>query len=111
MGAMETEMNVMLIIVLVVMMMLLLFCVGILIVKFGHPNDKNQAKFPKAIVALGLWMAFASILVLPYDVANARGSGGGIRVDIIWQILYAMVHNASFSSISSVSSSLSLSCL
>ena len=72
---MDGAANVMLIIVLVVMMFILLACVGLLIIKFSHPNDKNQAKFPKAIVTLGLWMAFASILVLPYDVANSRGSG------------------------------------
>lgn len=32
-------------------------------------------------------MAFATVLLLPYDVANSRGSGGGIRVDVLYQIM------------------------
>lgn len=56
---------------------------------------------------MGLWLAFASVLILPFDVANSRGSGehfrcathtavahscsvsgGGLRVDVMWYIAY-----------------------
>jgi len=62
----------------------------VLMIYFIHPDDAgwNEGKIPKGITLIGLWIAFASVLVLPYDVANSRGSGGGIRVDILWQIIY-----------------------
>lgn len=37
---------------------------------------------------MGLWLAAASMLAMPYDVANSRGSGGGLRIDVLWQIIY-----------------------
>jgi len=80
-----------LIVTAIVMAGLILLGVLLLVVTFGHPDDKQDAKFPKLIVVIGLWMAFASILVLPYDVANARGSGGGLRVDILWQVVYIIL--------------------
>lgn len=43
---------------------------------------------PNHSQVLALWLTFASILILPYDVANSRGDGGGLRVDVLWQIVY-----------------------
>lgn len=68
-------------VVMLVVMILLFVC-------YGHPDDRTEAWFPKIVTVFGLWIAFCSVLVLPYDVANSRGSGGGIRVDILWYILY-----------------------
>lgn len=62
-----------------------------LVIKFSHPDDKNEAKFPKAVVIFGLFIAFASVLVMPYDIANTRGAGGGLRVDILWQIIHIIL--------------------
>jgi hypothetical protein len=28
------------------------------------------------------------VLVLPYDVANTQGDGGGLNVTIVWYIIY-----------------------
>lgn len=28
------------------------------------------------------------MLVLPYDVANSRGDGGGLDIDILWQMIF-----------------------
>lgn len=82
------RMEVFLIIIVLAMAVLSAVGVALLMIKFGHPDDKNVAKFPKIITFLGLWLTFASVLIMPYDVANTKGNGGGVRVDILWQILY-----------------------
>jgi hypothetical protein len=33
-------------------------------------------------------LSWAQVLMLPLDVANARGMGGGIRMDLFWIIIY-----------------------
>ncbi|PSS09811.1 LIMR family protein [Actinidia chinensis var. chinensis] len=43
-----------------------------LLVNFQHPDDANQAYFPKFVVVLGLSVAALSILMLPADVANRQ---------------------------------------
>lgn len=72
----------------VIISALILFVVIYLLVTFGHPDDKNGAWLPKIIVVFGLWLASASVLAMPYDVANSRGEGAGLRIDILWQIIY-----------------------
>lgn len=72
----------------VILSVLLMGVVILVVVVFGHPDDRNEAYFPRAVVIFSFWIAFASILVMPYDVANSAGGGGGIRVDILWQIIY-----------------------
>eukprot|EP00823_Brevimastigomonas_motovehiculus_P003907 TRINITY_DN2476_c0_g1_i1.p1 TRINITY_DN2476_c0_g1~~TRINITY_DN2476_c0_g1_i1.p1 ORF type:complete len:511 (+),score=119.48 TRINITY_DN2476_c0_g1_i1:249-1781(+) len=57
-------------------------------VVFLHPDDRLNDPFPKLVVLLGMFISFATVLVLPYDVANSRGQGGGLRVDVMWYILY-----------------------
>ena len=68
--------DVFLIIVVIVIAILLLFGQCLVVVVFGHEDDKNTAWFPKIVTVFGLWLAFASVLVLPYDVANTRSGGG-----------------------------------
>ncbi|KNA15252.1 hypothetical protein SOVF_099800 [Spinacia oleracea] len=41
-----------------------------LLINYQHPDDVNQAYFPKFVVVLGLSVAVISILMLPADVAN-----------------------------------------
>lgn len=77
-----------LIVSIIIIAPLVLFCCLLLLAYFGHPDDHNQAWIPKIITVIGLWLAFSSVLALPYDVSNSRGAGGGLRVDILWQILY-----------------------
>lgn len=43
-----------------------------LLVNYQHPDDVNQAYFPKFVVVLGLSVAAISILMLPADVANRQ---------------------------------------
>lgn len=63
----------------------------IVLIKYGHEDDKNTAWFPKIVTVFGLWLAFASILILPFDIAASKGSGSGIRVDVLWLIVYIML--------------------
>jgi len=77
-----------LVITVILFSIILLGVMIVMVIIFGHPDDKNEAKFPKAVVVTGLWLAFASVLVLPYDVANSRGSGGGLHVEVLWEIIY-----------------------
>lgn len=84
--------NVFLIIVVVAIAVLLAFGMCLVVVVFGHEDDKNTAWFPKIVTVFGLWLAFASVLVLPYDVANTQAGGDtGVRIDLIWQILYIVL--------------------
>jgi LMBR1 domain-containing protein 1 len=80
--------DVFLLIVVAVLAVLLLVAMVLMLILFGHPDDKNTAWFPKIVTVLGLWLAFASLLILPYDVANSKGDGGGVRVDVLWLIVY-----------------------
>lgn len=83
--------DIFLILVVVIMSLLLLFGMCLAIVIFGHEDDKNVAWFPKIVTVFGLWLAFASVLVLPYDVAAATGASTQIRVDLVWQIVYIVL--------------------
>lgn len=43
-----------------------------LLVAYQHPEDKNQAWFPKIVVLLGLCIAIWTVLLFPLDVANSQ---------------------------------------
>lgn len=68
-------MEVWLLIVVCVLAVLLAFGMCLVVVIFGHEDDKNTAWVPKIVTVFGLWLAFASVLVLPYDVANTQEGG------------------------------------
>lgn len=59
-----------------------------LLVYFSHPEDKNVAWFPKIVVIFGLSLAAFSILMLPLDVANTKGTDGGFPMDDLWLAVY-----------------------
>lgn len=55
----------------------ILLIVGVyLLVYYQHPDDHNDAYFPKAVVILGFVVAGATVLLLPLDVANREGYAG-----------------------------------
>jgi len=62
-----------------------------ILVYFSHPEDKNVAWFPKIVVVLGLSLAAFSILMLPLDVANTHGAGGGFPMDELWLAIYIII--------------------
>mmetsp|Transcript_6763 Transcript_6763/g.16842 ORF Transcript_6763/g.16842 Transcript_6763/m.16842 type:complete len:534 (-) Transcript_6763:748-2349(-) len=53
----------------VVGLLVLVGCVYVLI-EYQHPEDRNQAWFPKIVVVFGLTLAVVSVLMFPLDVAN-----------------------------------------
>jgi LMBR1 domain-containing protein 1 len=71
-----------------VLSVVLLGCVVIFLIKFSHPDDKNVAVFPKVVVVSGLWLAAATILVLPFDIANTYSS---FSMGVLWEVLYVLV--------------------
>jgi hypothetical protein len=46
------------------------------LVQYQHPDDRNEAWFPKLTVLLGLVLSGATVLLLPLDVANNEGYAG-----------------------------------
>lgn len=80
-----------LVIVVICAMVITGIMVGLMMIKFGHPDDHLVAKLPKVVTFIGLWLALATILVVPYDVANTRGGGGGVRVDLLWTIIWIVI--------------------
>lgn len=49
-----------------------------ILVHFQHPEDRNQAWFPKFVVVFGLTLSVLSILLLPLDVANRAACADSI---------------------------------
>lgn len=62
--------NVVLLVIVIVVCVLSLLFNTYLLVNYQHPDDSNQAYFPKIVVILGLTVAELSILMLPADIAN-----------------------------------------
>eukprot|EP01118_Nematostelium_gracile_P010170 TRINITY_DN3485_c0_g1_i1.p1 TRINITY_DN3485_c0_g1~~TRINITY_DN3485_c0_g1_i1.p1 ORF type:complete len:488 (-),score=119.73 TRINITY_DN3485_c0_g1_i1:108-1571(-) len=61
-----------------------------ILVYFQHEEDKNTAIFPKIVVITGLTLTCLNVLLLPFDVANAR-SDGGFPMQTIWLVFYVIV--------------------
>jgi len=84
------------ILLLVIVIILALVLIGVniyLLAYYSHPDDEGfgVSIWPKIIAVLGLTLAFAQILILPLDVSNSRGQGAGMRIDLLWQILFISV--------------------
>ena len=79
---------------------LILFVVAVyLLVYYQHPDDHNEAYFPKFVVIIGIMLAGATALLLPLDVANNEGYPGTslfffvARSDLVmmpFQILFSL---------------------
>ena len=76
--ALPVGFNWFLILVTVVVALLLVGISVYLIVHYQHPDDGNQAWVPKIIVVLGLWLAMATVLLFPLDVANRATCAFGV---------------------------------
>jgi LMBR1 domain-containing protein 1 len=61
----------------VVALLLLAVCVYVL-VHYQHPDDGNQAWVPKIVFVAGLWLAMATVLLFPLDVANRAACAFGV---------------------------------
>lgn len=89
-------------IVSIVVALLILGIVGFyVLVKYQHPEDANEAWFPKVVVWSGFVVAGATVLLLPLDVANNEGYPGcdgydtrvcgGLNMDLIWSIFFWLI--------------------
>lgn len=70
------DVDLFLIIGIVVAVSILLIFALYLLVNYQHPDDKNDAYFPKAVVIFGIVLAGITVLMLPLDVANNEGYAG-----------------------------------
>ncbi|PNY11123.1 LIMR family protein at5g01460-like protein [Trifolium pratense] len=66
------DFNLALVIVAIVVVAIVFLVNVYLLVNYQHPDDVNQAYFPKFVVVFGLSIAAISILMLPADVANRQ---------------------------------------
>lgn len=66
------DFNLALVIVAIVVCILVFIFNVYLLINYQHPDDANQAYFPKFVVVFGLSIAAISILMLPADVANRQ---------------------------------------
>lgn len=83
-------MNVVLIVGMAVVMFLTLVASLYILVYFQHEEDRNTAWVPKVVVLIGLSLACWVVMALPLDIANSKVAGG-LRIDIIWQVLYTTI--------------------
>lgn len=77
--------------VIIILLSLVLIITNIyLLAYYCHPDDRGfgSGLLCKLIVILGMTLSWAQVLMLPLDVANIRGNGGEIRMDMLWQIMY-----------------------
>ena len=55
----------------------LLSVIGLyLVIKYQHPDDKNDAYIPKLVVLFGFVLAGGTVFLLPLDVANNSNFAG-----------------------------------
>jgi hypothetical protein len=86
--------DVFLIVVAVVVFFIL--CVGgfYLLVNYQHPDDHNDAYFPKFVVLFGFVIAGCTVLMFPLDVANKEGFPGTLqRVKLVPKIIVSTKRN------------------
>eukprot|EP00573_Skeletonema_grethae_P001066 CAMPEP_0201686634 /NCGR_PEP_ID=MMETSP0578-20130828/1004_1 /ASSEMBLY_ACC=CAM_ASM_000663 /TAXON_ID=267565 /ORGANISM="Skeletonema grethea, Strain CCMP 1804" /LENGTH=540 /DNA_ID=CAMNT_0048170711 /DNA_START=67 /DNA_END=1689 /DNA_ORIENTATION=- len=80
----------------------LLTVVGLyFVVKYQHPDDKNDAYIPKLVVLLGFVLAGGTVFLLPLDVANNSNFAGcegfntavcgGLNMVLFWDIIYWLI--------------------
>lgn len=78
-----------------------------ILVLWQHPDDKNEAYFPKALVIFGLTLAQGAVLFLPLDVANNAGNVecdqswsdafcGALNMALAWEIIFYMIFIMAF---------------
>jgi LMBR1 domain-containing protein 1 len=74
----------------IVLSVLLLIMNIYLLAYYCHPEDNGfgSSLICKIVVVLGMTLSWAQVLMLPLDVSNTRGFGGGIRMDIFWIVIY-----------------------
>ena len=87
-------------VLIVITVILALLSVGValyLLISYQHPEDKNQAWFPKLVVLTGITLAIWTVLLFPLDVANRNSCSPDFPASyctfavpsrLLWYILY-----------------------
>lgn len=87
-------------VLIVITVVLALLSVGValyLLISYQHPEDKNQAWFPKLVVLIGITLAIWTVLLFPLDVANRNSCSPdfpasyctfAVPTRLLWYILY-----------------------
>lgn len=97
MAASVSAFSVPLLIVAIIVAVIVLCANVYIIISFQHPEDRNQAWFPKLIVLFGLSLACWTLLMLPLDVANRAACPVGTALTschttfpmaTLWYIVY-----------------------
>eukprot|EP01083_Nonionella_stella_P147435 465134_1 len=61
------------------------------LIRFSHPDDKNDAKLPRFVVVLSLYLACSTVLLLPFDVANQRQDGTAVDMPLVLKMLFVVI--------------------
>lgn len=79
-----------LVIVTVISIILMLAINIYLFIMYSHPDDMKSASgwFSRIVIILGSALGWGLILLLPLDVANSRGDGGGFNMELFYQIMF-----------------------
>lgn len=77
-----------LIIAAVILCIVIIVVSGLLIINFGHPDDKNTAWLPKFVVLIGMFLAASTVLAMPFDVANSQGTTSSLNITTLWYIIF-----------------------
>jgi LMBR1 domain-containing protein 1 len=84
---MASASDIWLIIAAIILSFIILVVSALIMINFGHPDDKNVAWVPKIVTITGLFMAAATVLAMPFDVANSQGNGG-LNTTYLWYIIF-----------------------
>lgn len=87
-------MEVFIIIILVVVAILLLITNIYLLAYYSHPDDNGYGAdlFCKIVMILGMTLTWATVLMFPLDVSNARSDiDVNFRMDLFWLIIYICI--------------------
>lgn len=70
----------------IIMILLNLYVLAV----YLHPDDKGFVNgiFEKIIIILGSTLLWSFVLILPLDIANSRGEGAGLNIEVAYQILF-----------------------
>ena len=89
--------NLALIVIAVVVALIIAAVTLYILTAFQHPEDRLQAWFPKFVVCTSLFIAIATVLLFPLDVANRRACSADVLFSdcdftlpmrTLWYIVY-----------------------
>ncbi|CAI7798649.1 unnamed protein product [Closterium sp. NIES-53] len=94
------DINIALLVIAIVVSLLSIAVSIYLLINYQHPDDSNQAYFPKLVVVIGLTLAQLSVLMLPADVSNRQSCINGfvsgecsetLPMRTLWYILWIAI--------------------